>query len=233
MGDLWADFMANQDEVIDKWRHYFPAYERHFAPWRDRSMVFLEIGVSKGGSLRLWQRYFGPYATIVGIDIDAKCRQFESPSVHVRIGNQADTGFLGSVIDEFGVPDVVLDDGSHRMDDLIASFEFLYPRMRSNSVYVVEDLHTGFLEEYGGGPKSPNNFLNYCHNVVMYMNRHWARIPEAHNPIWDDTRSVAFYDSLVCIEKGQPPNLVADQVGRMRTAGFLGRRITRAHTVVR
>ena len=233
MADLWRDFMTNQDEVIDKWRHYFPAYERHFESWRDRSLVFLEIGVSKGGSLRMWQRYFGPYATIVGIDIDSKCREFESPGVHVRIGSQSDLSFIDSVVAEFGLPDVVLDDGSHHMDDVIATFEHLYPLMNSNSVYIVEDLHTGFLEEYGGGPDSPRNFLHYAHEGVMQMNRHWARLPAKRNPVFDDTRSVSFYDSLVCFEKGSPRTLVADQVGRAKTKGMRSRSATRTHTVVR
>lgn len=233
MGDLWRDFMGNQDEVIDKWRHYFPAYERHFEQWRDRSLVFLEIGVSKGGSLKMWQRYFGPYSTIVGVDIDSSCRKFESPGIHVRIGSQSDTAFMNGIVDEFGVPDVVLDDGSHRMDDVIDTFEHLYPLMSGNGVYAVEDLHTGFLEEYGGGSDSPRNFLRYAHEGVMQMNRHWARTPSEQNPVFDNTRSIAFYDSLVFFEKGSPRTLVADQVGRAKTKGFRARSSTRKHTVVR
>jgi len=233
MADLWRDFLSNQDEVIDKWRHYFPAYERHFEQWRDRSMMFLEIGVAKGGSLRMWQRYFGPYASIVGVDIDENCLKFESPGVHVKIGSQADLEFLGTLVDEFGPPDVVLDDGSHHMDDVITTFEFLYQRMRSNSVYMIEDLHGGFLEEYGGGPQSARNFFNYAHAGVMQMNRHWGREPEERNPVFDDTRGISFYDSLVCFEKGSPRTLVADQVGRSKTKGIRGRHATHTHTVVR
>ena len=32
MADPWRDFIGNQEEIIDKWRHYFPAWERHFEP---------------------------------------------------------------------------------------------------------------------------------------------------------------------------------------------------------
>ena len=92
--DLWQDFLTNQGKVIHKWVHYFPAYERHFAPWRGRSMTFLEIGVAKGGSLAMWQRYFGPLARIVGIDIDPKTRAHEAPGISVRIGDQSDLSLI-------------------------------------------------------------------------------------------------------------------------------------------
>lgn len=214
MGTLWQDFMGHNDEIVDKWRHYFPVYERHFAPWVDRATTFLEIGVSKGGSLKLWQRYFGPYATIIGIDIDPACARYEAPGIHVRIGSQSDPAFLDRVLAEFGVPDVVLDDGSHHMDHVRATFEYLYPRLTSDAVYLVEDLHTGYLPEYGGGTDSPANFFHYAHAAVLQMNRHWARDPIPVDPIFDNTRSVCFYDSMVCLEKGRPPVLHADQVGR-------------------
>ena len=129
MGRLWQDFMSNNDEIIHKWRHYFPVYERHLESWVDRRVVMLEIGVSKGGSTRMWERYLGPYATIVGIDIDEKCARFSKDGITIRIGSQSDPAFLESVIAEFGVPSIVLDDGSHHMNDVRATFDFLYPKL--------------------------------------------------------------------------------------------------------
>lgn len=206
--------MGNNDEIIDKWRHYFPVYERHFEPWVDRAVTMLEIGVSKGGSLKMWQRYFGPYSTIIGIDIDRRCAKYESPGIHVRIGDQSDPVFLAALIDEFGVPDVVLDDGSHQMSHMRATFEFFYPQMASDSVYIVEDLHSAYLEEYGGGTFSDTNFFTYSRQGIEQMNKHWSRQEVPTNPIFENTRSIAFYDSLVCFEKGRPPVLDAAQVGR-------------------
>jgi len=50
----------------------------------------LEIGVSFGGSLEMWREYFGPEATIFGIDIDPECaNRFARPN-QVRIGSQDD-----------------------------------------------------------------------------------------------------------------------------------------------
>ena len=62
----------------------------------------------------MWREHL-PDATIVGLDINPKAEQYDDPynHVHVRIGDQTDTGFLQSVLDEFGPFDTVLDDGGH------------------------------------------------------------------------------------------------------------------------
>jgi hypothetical protein len=199
---LWQDFLTNQGKIIDKWPHYFPAYERHFSPWRNKSLTFLEIGVFKGGSLHMWQRFFGPLAKIVGIDIEPSCKKHEGPGVFVRIGDQGDHAFLNKVLEEFGVPDVVLDDGSHKMEHVKKSFEFLYPKLPKNGVYMVEDLHTAYWEEYGGGVNAPGSFINIAKGFIDRLNADHSRGAVPPDEITRNTRSVSFYDSMVVLEKG-------------------------------
>jgi hypothetical protein len=199
---LWQDFLGNDKKPIHKWVHYFPIYERHFAPWKNRSLTFLEIGVQNGGSLQMWQRFFGPLAKIVGIDIDGRCTDHESPGIFVRIGDQSDPVFLQRVIDEFGVPDVVLDDGSHQMAHLRATFDFLYPRMHKNAVYMVEDLHTAYWSEYGGGIDAPESFMTFAKSCTDRLNWAHSRGAIPADYIGKETLGVSFYDSIVTFEKG-------------------------------
>ena len=83
------------DTNVHKWHHYFDIYTKHFGHYRDRPIKMLEIGVFRGGSLRMWKDYFHPDSTIVGIDIDKTCKDHEiaDRNVFVRIGSQADPGF--------------------------------------------------------------------------------------------------------------------------------------------
>lgn len=67
----------------------------------------------------------GPLATVIGIDVNENCKQFESEYMHVRIWDHGDANFLESVLNEFGQPDVLLDDGSYMMQDVKNSFEYL------------------------------------------------------------------------------------------------------------
>jgi cephalosporin hydroxylase len=202
--DLWQDFLANQGKSIHKWTHYFPIYERHFAAWRGRTLTFLEIGVAKGGSLAMWRRYFGPMARIIGVDIDRKCLAHEAEGISVRIGDQSDVGFLQGIVDEFGAPDVVLDDGSHQMSHVAASFEFLYPRMGKNAVYLIEDLHTAYWPKFGGGLTEPANFFNVAKGLVDKLNADHTYGQVAQDAFSRETFSISFYDSIVAFEKGRP-----------------------------
>ncbi len=200
---LWQDFMTHDEHPVDKWAHYFPIYERHFSWYVNKSLTFLEIGVARGGSLQMWQRYFGPLTKIVGIDIQERSKSYETPGTFVRIGDQADERFLQSLIDEFGVPDIVLDDGSHRMEHISKTFNFLYPRLPKNGVYMVEDLHTAYWDEFGGGASKPDTFINISKNFIDRLNADHSRGQVAPNFITRQTFGISFYDSVVVFEKGE------------------------------
>jgi hypothetical protein len=213
--DLWQDFQTNQGKVIRKWEHYFPVYERHFGPWRGRTLTFLEVGVAHGGSLAMWRRFFGPLATVIGVDIDPKCRAHEENGVFVRIGDQSDPRFLESLVEEFGVPDVVLDDGSHQMAHIHATFDALYPRMGKNGVYMVEDLHTAYWPDFGGGLKEPGSFIERAKSLVDQLNADHARGALAPDAFTRETLSISFYDSMVVFEKGRVPRKTAPEIGAL------------------
>lgn len=55
-------FYGNQGPIVYKWKHYLSIYDKHLAPFRNKPVRLLEIGVFKGGSMRLWRQYFGPEA---------------------------------------------------------------------------------------------------------------------------------------------------------------------------
>ncbi|MBK6542804.1 MAG: hypothetical protein IPG10_16290 [Flavobacteriales bacterium] len=74
MNDLERYFHSNQGRLIHKWMHFFDVYDRHFARYRGKEVVILEIGVFQGGSLQMWKNYFGDKARIYGIDINPGAR---------------------------------------------------------------------------------------------------------------------------------------------------------------
>lgn len=210
---LYADFLQHQGKVIHKWKHYFPIYERHFAPWVNKTVTVLEIGCGNGGSLQMWREYFGPHATIVGIDIEENCRKMEDDQIFVRIGAQQDPDFLASVIAEFGAPDIVIDDGSHVMSHIMASFAALYASVPKNGVYLVEDLHTAYWPEYEGGLNNAGTFIEFAKGLIDELN--YDHIPEGVTPtqFGRTTLSMHFYDSVAVFEKGVHTRKWAPRVG--------------------
>jgi SAM-dependent methyltransferase len=211
---LWSEFLTNQGRVIHKWTHYFPIYEAHFARYINRPATFLEIGCGQGGSLQLWKRYLGPLAQIVGIDINESCSAFEEDQIAVRIGDQKDSQFLSEVLEEFGTPNVVLDDGSHMMADITESFRYLYPRIASGGVYMVEDLHTAYWSEFDGGAGREGSFIELCKSLIDELNADHTRNQVPLTDFTKSTLSMHFYDSVVAFERGRHLKKHAPQIGK-------------------
>lgn len=225
---LWQMFNRHTGWDIHKWRHYFAAYESHLARFVERPVLVLEIGVLQGGSLQLWRDYLGAQARIVGIDIDESRRFLEEKQVSIRIGDQSDSGFLQSVIMEFGSPDVVIDDGSHVMSHMRASFDFLYPRMSPSGVYIVEDLHAAYETDFEGGLRRPGSFIEHAKGLIDELNADWTNGELPPTAFTRTTNSIHFYDGMVVFERGphepaQP--VMAPPRGKMSR---FGRRVVRA-----
>jgi methyltransferase family protein len=210
---LWGDFLHHDGRPIHKWTHYFPVYERHLERFRNRSVTMVEIGVGQGGSLQMWKRYLGPLAQIIGLDTNPACSAFEESQIAVRIGDQSDLEFLGRVVEEFRPIDVILDDGSHRMDHLTASFKFLFPQLDRNGVYLVEDLHTAYWDEFGGGYKREGSFIEMVKVLIDELNADYTRGAVAPTPFTATTTSLHIYDSLVVFERGRHVKKEAIEIG--------------------
>lgn len=201
-GDLLAIFAGNHGAIVHKWHHYIPIYDRYFARYRGTAVKFLEIGVSKGGSLQMWRRYFGADAVLFGIDINPDCAGFDGQSGRVRIGSQADAGFLNAVVDEMGGVDVVLDDGSHRMEHVRASLAKLYPRLTEGGLYMIEDLHTAYIRKFGGGLQADANFFAMVREIADDMH-HWYHGRDLRHPgLGDRVSGLHIHDSIVVLDKG-------------------------------
>ena len=212
--DLWSYFQSNNGPLINKWKHYFPVYEEHFRPFVNKPLTFLEIGVYHGGSLQMWKHYFGPHARIIGIDILPKCKEFEEDQIDIRIGKQQDRKFLQDVLDEFGPPDIVLDDGSHMMSDMTASFRYLYPRLTKNGIYVVEDLQTCYWEEFQGGLRREGTFIELCKTLIDELNAEHCRGTLAPTDFTTATLSMHFYDGMAVLKRGTHTRKAALEIGK-------------------
>ena len=143
----------------DKFGHhnYTPNYWQLFRDWQDRPLRMLEIGVGgydhpdRGGELLAVWRDFFPKAQITGIDIAKKSLDL-GPRVQILQGSQVDLDFLARLERERGPFDIILDDGSHRNDHVIATFEALFPGLSVPGFYVVEDTQTSFFPGLAARP---------------------------------------------------------------------------------
>jgi hypothetical protein len=200
-GFLHRYFLNNASRPLNKWLHYFDIYERHFARFRGKSPTMIEIGVSGGGSLEMWRAYFGEGCKIVGIDINPECKTCEAKDIEVFVGSQDDPATIDAIFAKYPTVDIVLDDGSHLMPHMIASFVAMYHRIAPDGIYAVEDAHTCYWSEYGGGLRRDGSFMEFVKHKLDEINAAHGRGQIPVSAFTRSTNAVVCYDSMVVFEK--------------------------------
>jgi hypothetical protein len=189
-----------------KWSSYLDVYDQYFHKWRNTRPTFVEVGVYGGGSLEMWTKYFGPSAHIWGIDNDHRAATFDIPGTQVAIGDQGDPGFWQQFLSIVPKIDLFLDDGGHRMNQQITTFECVWPHISENGIYICEDTHTSYWQEFGA-VDGEETFLTFAKRSVDILHRNHMRGPHRPNmhllPLLRDLQSVSFFDSMVVFCKGR------------------------------
>ena len=190
-------FEVGTDKITD--HRYEPYYERHLATFRDKAFTLLEIGIFRGQSLRMWREYF-PKARILGVDNRPQTLNSLPEGCEGFIGDQTDPKFLGSVAKKAGGFDVVIDDGGHYMKQQTVSFKNLFPHVRANGFYIIEDLATSFQPKFGGGPPgTPGRTLDMLKDLVEQLDYFYSRVHGPRKP--SKVKSIHFYDSIAFVER--------------------------------
>ena len=179
---------------------YTVAYSNYLEPVRSEPIAMLEIGIWKGSSLRTWEEYL-PNAHLFAIDIDPKCKALETGRTKVFIGDQTDPQFLRGVCESIGKPvDCIIDDGGHKMEHHQASLVSLWPFLRDGGWYAIEDLHTCYDQQFGGGYQDRNSTVErVLKPLIDSLNS--GEAPAGFIP---NVGSMHVYPSLTFLFKGAP-----------------------------
>jgi len=131
--DIYPDF-SMPDAGGDKGtlHSYIPVYSEYVTA-DTRSL--LEVGVWEGHSLAMWEKYL-PGARVEGIDVNL--RRVKYP-VTVHHGNATVRADVDRLIGDT-VWDVIIDDGSHKVRDQVATFDLLWSKVSDGGKYFVEDV---------------------------------------------------------------------------------------------
>ena len=197
----------------DKWNSHWYAqhYDRHFLHLRGEPINLLEIGVGGysepdqgGASLCMWRDYF-PRARIHGLDLHPKTG-LEGDRIRIFQGDQTDRACLEALVAETGPLDIVVDDGSHVSAHVIATFEILFPLLRSNGMYAVEDVQTSYWPSWGGSldRDASTTSMGFLKQRVDGLN--YPELPDpSYVPSYFDRNivGVSFYQGLAIIQKGE------------------------------
>jgi hypothetical protein len=227
---LYTLHNEHQGKLSDKWELYLDVYDRSFQHLRSKEISLLEIGVQNGGSLEVWGKYFPNAQAIIGCDIDPKCAKLEyaDDRINVVVSDANTAQAYDAITKRTERFDIVIDDGSHRSSDIIATFARYFPLLKPGGIYVAEDLHCSYWPAYEGGLFAKTSAMSFFKALVDLVNvDHWgagrtlehvgaqkrntsvqellgAFFPKRAFPQWLENHtisSVEAYDSLVLVRR--------------------------------
>lgn len=150
--EIYDNELEQRPRSSDKDR-YLKLYSTLFEPYRQEATSVFEIGINRGGSIRIWHEYFTK-AIIYGLDLKDWCvNEVNDLRIKAMKLDQGEKDQLES-FRQFGPFDIGIDDGSHIWSHQIMSFQVLWPCIKPNGLYIVEDLDTSY-----------DSYLNSCRGV--------------------------------------------------------------------
>jgi len=202
-------FLSHQGKLSDKWEHYLSIYDAELRVFIERGqpVTLLEIGVQNGGSLEVWARYLPPGSKIIGVDIDPNVAALSfSDNIEIHILDAGNEKQLRDVLGSRSF-DIIVDDGSHRSGDIIATFRALFGNLSEDGVYLIEDLHASYWGSHEGGFRLKTSSMEYLKGLVDGLNIDHvqgdidAGTMQELSLINQSVSRIAFYDSVAVIRK--------------------------------
>lgn len=217
-------YQHHEGKISDKWSSYLDVWDMVFAPIQKKTHRLLEIGVQNGGSLEIWGKYFYWAEKIVGCDIDPKCSllEFKDARIKVVIGDVNSETCKRQIFQHASEFELIIDDGSHKSSDIIRSFANYFSALSDEGVYLIEDLHCSYWDDYEGGLNNPLSAIAFFKRLADIINyEHWrknisrshllARFTEKYSLVLSESdlskiHSIEFVNSICIIKKAPVEN---------------------------
>jgi SAM-dependent methyltransferase len=142
IGDRFQTDKASFHGFTEFYNDYFEKFD---------SPRILEIGIFDGGSLRMYDEFWEDRAKIIGVDISTRVSNFsDSKNIKAVIGDimSSDTIQKIKVANNNELFDIIIDDAGHMMDQQQYALKNLWPLLKPNGIFVMEDLHTSLMQSY-------------------------------------------------------------------------------------
>ncbi len=178
-----------------KHSNYFWIYDELLSKYINKNIIFVEVGVLNGGSLFMWRDFFGPEATIIGIDSNDAAKKWGNEGFIIEIGDQSDPKFWDYFYKKYPKIDILLDDGGHTNKQQITTLLKSADHINNGGVIIVEDTHCSYLPEFGN--PHPFSFINFSKGLVNIINSRFPKIKASENILAKKISNINFYESIV------------------------------------
>jgi len=189
------DLFKQSKNFSSKWEKYFEVYDQIFEKYKEKKIVFVEVGVLNGGSLEIWKKYFHPESRIIGIDLNPDTKKFEKNGVEIYIGDQSNPQFWSNFFKEVGNIDILLDDGGHTNLQQIITLNECIKNINDEGILITEDTHTSYMKEFTNPGRF--SFINYTKKIIDDINYKFPNLGSFQYSLSNYIYSIQYFESIV------------------------------------
>lgn len=138
--------LINKDKTDKDTQHtYLDTYQKLFDPKKESARHILEIGIERGGSIKLWSDFF-TNATIYGVDtmsIDVCWKEImNKPNIILHTSTNAYNPeyIINNFINKGVKFDVLIDDGPHSLESMIIFINLYTQILADDGILIIEDV---------------------------------------------------------------------------------------------
>ena len=137
--DKGSNFILNQKKIVS--HNYSIFYEKYFSIYKNKKINFLELGSHEGRGIASFYFFF-PNAKIIGANINPFQMKFKSKRInelYIDVSSKKIINHFSKHIKEDF--DIIIDDASHNLRDILITFSKLFEKLRKGGIYVIEDIN--------------------------------------------------------------------------------------------
>ncbi|MFK7967862.1 MAG: methyltransferase domain-containing protein [Rickettsiaceae bacterium] len=208
-------FLEHSEHTSDKWENYLDIYELYLRPYINKNASIMEVGVQNGGHLQILKKYLHN-GKIYGADIDNNvCKMDLGSDIKTFCFDATKADAIEQDLKELSF-DVIIDDASHKSQNVIKTFQLMFSRVKPGGIYIIEDLHASYWKEFDGGYKSQHSQVEYLKSLLDLLNAYHVKKGDTYlskdtdffdnlttvdKQLFEWINSITFYDSVCVIQK--------------------------------
>ena len=161
LDELFSHYSSDKADIFSKTNEsghgFSKLYAQHLDHLKNKNIKILEIGSFAGASAAAFSKYFTK-SNIYCFDVNISNFIYSSKNIHVYGLNINNENEVKKILKNIALEtnsnffDIIIDDGSHYLSDILFSLKNLFKYIKQGGVYIIEDF------------KFPN-YYNYNRNI--------------------------------------------------------------------
>tara|TARA_B110000971_G_scaffold178310_1_gene184231 strand:- start:1951 stop:2694 length:744 start_codon:yes stop_codon:yes gene_type:complete len=201
--DLFIKYGSDKASVWNKKKGhgYTKFYLNHFKKLKYKKVNILEIGSFAGASAAAFSKFF-PNSKIYCLDVNISNFKYSSKKIKVfgldatRKSNVRNFFKKINISNNQKYFDIIIDDGSHRLNDILIALRIFFKHLKFNGLYIVEDyMHMNFFKDLRVF-KEPNfdKIISYIKKKKNFNSKFLGA--DFQKKIFNEIKQIKYYKGL-------------------------------------